>query len=75
VPKFRGVYKDAKGAWYFKASTHKDPLTGKWAQVTRRGFATAASRERIELQTLALVQNLHLRPPDETLRAIISSHR
>ena len=42
MPKFRGVYKDAKGAWYFKASTHKDPLTGKWAQVTRRGFATAA---------------------------------
>jgi integrase len=42
VPKFTGVYKDTKGKWYFKASTHKDPLTGKWAQVTRRGFATAA---------------------------------
>jgi len=40
VPKFRGVYKDAKGRWYFKASTHKDPLSGKWTQVTRRGFAT-----------------------------------
>jgi len=43
VPKFRGVYKDTRGRWYFKASTHKDPLTGKWAQVTRRGFATAAA--------------------------------
>lgn len=42
MPKFRGVYKDTKGRWYFKASTHKDPLTGKWTQVTRRGFATAA---------------------------------
>ncbi len=42
MPKFNGVYKDTKGHWYFKASTHKDPLTGKWAQVTRRGFATAA---------------------------------
>jgi integrase len=51
VPKFRGVYKDAKGAWYFKASTHKHPLTGKWAQVTRRGFATAteAATAREEL--------------------------
>ena len=42
MPKFRGVYKGARGTWYFKASTHKDPLTGKWSQVTRRGFATAA---------------------------------
>jgi len=42
VPKFRGGYKDAKGRWYFKASTHKDPPSGKWTQVTRRGFATAA---------------------------------
>ncbi len=42
MPKFRGVYKDAKGRWYFKVSTHKDPLSGKWTQLTRRGFATAA---------------------------------
>jgi len=42
MPKVRGVYRDAKGGWYFKASPHKDPSTGKWKQVTRRGFATAA---------------------------------
>lgn len=42
MPKFRGVYKDSKGGWYFKASTHKDPITGKWKQATRRGFSTAA---------------------------------
>ncbi|MCP4086802.1 MAG: hypothetical protein GY745_17360 [Actinomycetia bacterium] len=41
MPKVRGVYRDAKGGWYFKAATHKDPVTGKWKQVTRRGFATA----------------------------------
>ncbi len=47
MPRFKGVYRDANG-WYFKARTSKDPLTGKWSQVTRRGFSTAteASRER-----------------------------
>ena len=38
MPKVRGVYRDAKGGWYYKAATHKDPITGKWKQVTRRGF-------------------------------------
>ena len=69
MPKFRGVYKDAKGAWYFKASTHKDPLTGKWAQVTRRGFTTAAAaaaaREELlreaEAQPKATVSGLTVR--------------
>ena len=42
MPKVRGVYRDAKGGWYFKAATHKDPTTGKWKQATRRGYATAA---------------------------------
>lgn len=46
MPKVRGVYRDAKGGWYFKAATHKDPITGKWKQVTRRGFATAAEAGR-----------------------------
>ena len=40
MPRFKGVYRDANG-WYFKARTSKDLLTGKWTQVTRRGFATA----------------------------------
>ena len=36
MPRFKGVYRDANG-WYFKARTSKDPLTGKWSQITRRG--------------------------------------
>ena len=43
MPKVRGVYRDGRGGWYFKAATHKDPLTGRWKQATRRGFATAAA--------------------------------
>lgn len=47
MPRFKGVYRDAS-VWYFKARTSKDPLTGKWTEATRRGFATAteASIER-----------------------------
>ena len=54
MPRFKGVYQDASG-WYFKARTSKDPLTGKWTQVTRRGFATAteASQARHQLLDLA----------------------
>ena len=69
MPKFRGVYKDARGTWYFKASTDKDPLTGKWSQVTRRGFTTAAAaaaaREELlreaEAQPKAAVSGLTVR--------------
>ncbi len=42
MSRVRGVYRDAKVGWYFEAASHKDPVTGKWKQVTRRGFATAA---------------------------------
>ncbi len=54
MPRFKGVYRDAN-CWYFKARTSKDPLTGKWIQVTRRGFATAtaASQARHQLLDLA----------------------
>lgn len=38
-----GVYADAKGRWYFKATLGRDPLTGKRLQV-KRGFRTAAKR-------------------------------
>ena len=44
--KVRGVHRDAKGDRYFKAASHKDPDTGKWKQVTRRGFSTAAEAGR-----------------------------
>ncbi len=48
MPKVAGVYRDGKGGWYFKVRTSKDVTTGKWKQVTRRGFKTAseAGRER-----------------------------
>lgn len=37
-----GVYQADNGTWYFKLFHSKDPLTGKWKQATRRGFASAA---------------------------------
>lgn len=37
-----GVYPDGRGGWYFKYSLGRDPLTGRRAQVPRRGFRTAA---------------------------------
>ena len=54
MPRFKVVYRDANG-WYFEARTSKDPLTGKWTQVTRRGFAraTEASQARHQLLDLA----------------------
>ncbi|MFT7602386.1 MAG: integrase [Acidimicrobiales bacterium] len=59
MPKVRGVYQDSKGSWYFKVRTDKDPLTGKWQQVTRRGFSTAAAagREREALVSEAAKQS------------------
>ena len=46
-----GVSPDGRGAWYFKATTGRDPLTGRRVQVTKRGFRTAgeAARARSEL--------------------------
>lgn len=48
MPKLEGVYKDARGKWYFKVTLGYDPLTRKRVQVTKRGFttATAASTAR-----------------------------
>ena len=51
MPRFKGVYRDANG-WYFKARTFKDPLTGKWTQVTRRGFATATEAAKARQRML-----------------------
>lgn len=48
-----GVYADAKGRWYFKATLGRDPLTGKRLQVTKRGFRTAAEADRARKQLLA----------------------
>ncbi len=51
MPKVEGVYQDAKGGWYFKATLGRDPLTGRRVQITKRGFKTAmaASKARREL--------------------------
>jgi hypothetical protein len=29
MPKYEGVYEDARGGWYFKTWFGHDPLTGK----------------------------------------------
>jgi len=42
MPKTPGVYRASNGTWYFKLRHSKDPDTGKWQQVTRRGFVTAS---------------------------------
>ena len=53
MPRFKGVYRDATG-WYFKARTAKDLLTGKWSQVTIRGFATATEASQASHSLLDL---------------------
>jgi integrase len=52
VPKYDGVYQDAKGHWYFKVWLGRDALTGRQAQVTKRGFATAAAAARARREYL-----------------------
>jgi integrase len=48
-----GVYADGRGGWYFKVSVGQDPLTGRRAQVTRRGFRTATEAGRARRELLA----------------------
>jgi hypothetical protein len=52
MPKYDGVYQDAKGRWYFKVWLGRDPLTGRQAQITKRGFATAADAARARRKEL-----------------------
>ena len=52
MPKYDGVYQDAKGRWYFKVWLGRDPLTGRQVQVTKRGFATAADAARARRKEL-----------------------
>ncbi len=47
-----GVYADGKGCWYFKATLGRDPLTGRRAQITKRGFRTAAEAGRARKELL-----------------------
>jgi integrase len=52
VPKFDGVYQDRKDTWYFKVWLGRDPLSGRQAQVTKRGFGTAAAASRARREYL-----------------------
>lgn len=52
MPKFDGVYQDAKGRWYFKVWLGRDPITARQSQVTKRGFATAADAARARREIL-----------------------
>ena len=46
MPKYDGVCRDTKRAWYFKIWLGRDPLTGRQVQVTKRGYATASDASR-----------------------------
>ncbi len=52
MPKTQGDYRDQKGGWYFKARTTKDPDTGKWKQITHRGFKAASDAARARQKLL-----------------------
>ncbi len=57
-----GVYKDGKGGWYVKVTLGRDPLTGRRAQITRRGFKTAAEAGKARRELLAQADRGQLRP-------------
>jgi integrase len=57
MPKFDGVYQDAKGRWYYKVWLGRDPISGRQTQVTKRGFATAADAARARREMLDDVDN------------------
>lgn len=52
MPKYDGVYQDAKGRWYFKVWLGRDPLTGRQVQQTKRGFASATEAARARRKAL-----------------------
>ncbi len=57
-----GVYQDGRGKWYVKVTVGRDPLTGRRAQVTKRGFRTAAEAARARRELLDQVARRQLRP-------------
>ena len=62
-----GVYQDARGGWYFKVSLGRDPLTGRRAQVTRRGFRTATEAGRARRETVGRVDAGLVRPSSSVI--------
>jgi Arm DNA-binding domain len=63
-----GVYRDARGKWYFKVTVGRDPLTGRRDQVTRRGFATMAEAARERREVLAKMDHGRLAPSSAGLK-------
>lgn len=57
-----GVYQDGKGGWYLKVTLGRDPLTGQRAQITKRGFRTAAEAGRARRELLGKVDRGQLKP-------------
>ena len=76
----RGAHTGSSGQWYFKARTGKDPLTGKWTQVTRRGFASAGEAQRARRQLLDESERAAASPsspevdPAITIRALVTAY-
>jgi len=56
------VYSDPLGRWYFKIRTGRDPITGQWQQLTRRGFRTAAEAGRARRDLLQKIDSGVVRP-------------
>lgn len=69
MPKYEGVYQDAKGGWYFKVWLGRDPLTGKQAQMTKRGFRSASDAARARRKALDDAESL---PKARTLPVTIT---
>ncbi len=66
MPKAAGVYKAKNGTWYFKVSAGLDPVTGKYRQITRRGFRSAGDARRAREQLLTELRDpLAPAPPTE----------
>lgn len=68
-----GVYPDGRGGWYFKIRTGRDPITGAWQQLTKRGYRTAAEAGRARRELLGKVESGALRPapPRMTLNDLL----
>lgn len=68
-----GVYADGRGGWYIKVRTGRDPITGQWQQLTRRGFRTAAEAGRARRELLEKVESGAVRaiPPTTTLNDLL----
>lgn len=67
------MYADGRGGWYFKIRIGRDPITGQWQQLTRRGFRTAAEAGRARRELLGKIDSGAVRPtpPKMTLNDLL----